>query len=118
RVSAAKARITLAEILLQKGSSSQASQQLAQVDLPPHIPALALLLARTYAWTGHLQPANQSLREIEELITQRDVPALQALRNLTIAEIALAQRRFADAVEAAQGAVNYQKSVFAIETLA
>jgi serine/threonine protein kinase/tetratricopeptide (TPR) repeat protein len=118
RVSAAKARITLAEILLQKGSPSQASQQLAQVDLPPHIPSLALLLARTYAWTDHLQAANKSLREIDVLINQRDVPALQALRYLTSAEIALAQRRFADAVQAAQGAVNYQKSVFAIETLA
>jgi serine/threonine protein kinase/tetratricopeptide (TPR) repeat protein len=118
RFSAAKGRITLAEMLLQKGASLQASQQLAQVDLPPHAPALALLLSRTYAWTGRLQAANQNLREIDALINQRDVPALQALRYLTNAEIALAQRRPADAVQAAEGALNYQKSVLAIETLA
>ena len=46
RISEAKARIALAEMLLQKGSPSQAGQQLAQVDLSPHSPALALLLAR------------------------------------------------------------------------
>ena len=118
RISEAKARIALAEMLLQKGSPSQAGQQLAQVDLSPHSPALALLLARTYAWTGNLQAANRSLRDIDVLISQRDVPALQALRYLTRAEIALAQRRFADAAEAGQRAVVYQKSVVAIETLA
>ena len=118
RVSATRARIALAELLLQKGSSSQTSQQLAQVDLPAHTPSLDLLLARTYAWTGNLQPANKSLHDIDALINEHDVPALQALRSLTSAEIALAQRRVADAVEAAQRAVASQKSVYAIETLA
>ena len=74
RVSATKARIALAELLLQKGSSSQASQQLAEVDLPAHTPSLELLLARPYAWTGNLQPANKSLRVIDALINQHDVP--------------------------------------------
>jgi len=118
RVPAAKARIAMAELLLQKGLVLQANQQLGQVDLPPQTPALKLLLARTYAWTGSIEPAKRSVGEIDVLINQHDAAALQALRNLLNAEIALAQRKFSEAVQAAQGAVTYQKSVFAIETLA
>ncbi len=118
RVSAGRARIKLAEMCLQKGTSSQASQQLAQIELPPDTPSLDLLRTRTYAWAGNVQPAEKSLRNIDTLIEQHDVPALQSLRSLTIAEIALSQRRFPDAVEAAQRAVASQKSVYAIETLA
>src|SRR5260370_12014196 len=76
------------------------------------------VLALTVAWPGNLQPANKNLHDIDALINEHDVPALQALRSLTSAEIALAQRRVADAVEAAQRAVTSQKSVYAIETLA
>ncbi len=119
RVYAAKGRVALAEMLLQGNSSTQAGRQLlAQVALPPHAPALNLLLARTYAWSGQLEAANKNLRAIDALIHQYDVPALQALRYLTSAEIALAQRKFADAVDAAQKALTYHKSVFAVETLA
>ncbi len=118
RVSATRARIELAEMRLQKGSPSEASQELSQIELPAHTPSLDLLRARTYAWTGNVQPAEKTLRNIDALIQEHDVPPLQSLRNLTIAEIALAQHRFADAVEAAQRAVAAQKSVYAIETLA
>jgi tetratricopeptide (TPR) repeat protein len=118
RVPAAKARIAMAELLLQKGLVLQATQQLGQVDLPPQTPALKLFLARTYAWTGSIEPAKKSVGEIDVLINQHDAAALQALRNLLNAEIALAQRKFNEAVEAAQRAVTYQNSVFAIETLA
>lgn len=119
RIAEAKARIALAELLLQRGASPQATRQLlAQVELPPYAPALTVLLARTYAWTGRVQAADKGFRDIDALINQHDVLALQALRHLLIAEIALAQRRSADAVEAAQRAVSYQKSVFAVETLA
>src|SRR5260370_27333032 len=76
------------------------------------------VLALTVAWPGNLQPANKNLHDIDALINEHDVPALQALRSLTSAEIALAQRRVADAVEAAQRAVTSQKSVYTIETLA
>jgi len=118
RVSAARARVALAEIWLQRASSSHAIQQLAQIDLPPRTPSLDLLRARTYAWAGDLQPADKSLRDLDTLIQQHDAPALQSLRSLTMAETALAQQRFGDAVEAAQKAVASQKSVYAIETLA
>jgi len=119
RRAAAKARIALAEMLIQKGSPPRETRQLlAQVALPPHVPGLAVLLARAYAWTGQLQPAYRSTRDIDSLIQQHDVPSLQALRSLLGAEVALAQRRFQDAVDAAQRAVSYEKSVFAVETLA
>lgn len=118
RVSATRARIELAEMSIEKGSPSQAREQLVQIELPPHTPSLDLLRARAYAWTGNVQPADKTLRDIDTLIQQHDVPALQSLRNLTIAEVALAQQRFPDAVEAAQKAVASQRSVYAIETLA
>lgn len=118
RVSAARARIGLAELWLQRGSPSHAKQQLDQIELPPHTPSLEFLRSRTYLSTGTVQPAENSLRNIDVLIQQHDVPALQSLRNLTIAEIALAQQQFPEAIEAAQTAVASQKSVYAIETLA
>ncbi len=118
RIAAAKAQIEMAELLIQKGLYLQANQQLGQVNLPPQTPALMLLLARTYAWTGSLDPARRSLEDIDTQINQHDAPALLALRNLVNAEIALAQRKFPDAVQSAESAVTYQKSVFAIETLA
>jgi tetratricopeptide (TPR) repeat protein len=119
RTAATKARVALAEILIAKGSPPQASREwLLRVDLPPYAPSLRLLVARTYAWTGQVQAANRSIRGIDSLIAQHDVPALQALRYLLMAEIALAQRRYPEAVTAAQHAVEYQNSVFAVETLA
>jgi tetratricopeptide (TPR) repeat protein len=119
RTAATKARIALAEILIQKGSPPQASRELlSRIDLPPHAPSLILLLARTYAWTGQVQVADRGIREIDSLINQHDVPALQALRSLLSAETALAQRKYPEAVAAAQRAVEYQNSVFALETLA
>src|SRR5262249_7984098 len=112
-------RITLAEILIQKASPPQASREvLSRVELPPHAPSLAVLLARTHAWTGDVRPAQQGIREIDSLIAEHDVPPLQALRSLLVAEIALAQRKYPEAVAAAQRAVEYQNSVFAVETLA
>ncbi len=118
RIATAKAQIAIAELQIQKGLYLQANQQLGQVNLPPQTPALMLLLARTYAWTGSLEPAKRSLRDTDTQINQHDTPALQALHNLLVAEIALAQKRFPDAVQAAESAVTYQKSVFASETLA
>jgi tetratricopeptide (TPR) repeat protein len=119
RTAAAKARIALAEILIQKGAPRQAGREvLSRVELPPHAPSLAFLLARTYVWAGEVRPAEQGIRGIDSLIAEYDVPALQALRSLLIAETALAQRKYPEAMAAAQRAVEYQNSVFAIETLA
>ncbi len=118
RIAEVKARIEMAELSIQKGLYLQANQQLGQVNLPPQAPALMLLLGRTYAWAGSVDPAKRSLREIDAQINQHDAPALQALHTLVVAEIALAQKRFPEAVQAAESAVTYQKSVFAIETLA
>jgi len=119
RTAATKARVALAEIGIRKGAPRQASRALlSQVDLPARAPGLALLLARAYAWTGQLDAAGQSIREIDALIGQHDVPALQALRSLLSAEIAFAQRKYAEAVAHAEQAVAYQNSPFAVETLA
>lgn len=118
RLSATRARVALAELLLQKGSSSQATNLLGQVELPAHTPSLQLLVARIYAWTGDLQPARKTPHDIDALINEHDSPALEALRSLTVAEIALGEHKFADAVDAAQRAVTYQKSLDAVEVLA
>jgi len=91
---------------------------LAQVDLPPNAPTLYVLLGRAYAWSGKIDSAAKNARAIDLLIQQHDVPALQALRYLMSAEIALAERKPSEAVDAAQKAVLYQNSAFAVETLA
>ena len=117
RVYAAKARIALAEMRLQR-SPSASGPILAQVDLPPHAPALHLLLGRTYAWSGRLDAAQKNLRAIDALVQQHDVPALEALRYLLQAEILMARRKFPEATSAAEKAATDHNSVFAVETLA
>ena len=119
RTAATKARIALAEILIQKGSPPQAIRELlSRVDPPPHAPSLTLLLARTYAWTGQVQAADQGIREIDSLINQHDVPALQALRSLLMRKSPWRNGSTRRRWRAAQHAVEYQNSVFAVETLA
>ena len=119
RVGAAKARIAMAEIDLHRDPSHQASRHsLTQVELPPNSPALELLLGRTFAWTGDIEAANRSLRALDELLNHQEVAAVESLQHLMSAEIALAKQKPADAVDAAQKAVTYQKSPFAVETLA
>ncbi|MBV9341335.1 MAG: protein kinase [Acidobacteria bacterium] len=118
-VAAAKARIALAETLFAGRHRPQAIRQvLAKLVPPPHAPALSVLLARMNAWNGHPQPAQKTVHDIETLITQHDVPALESLRYLLLAEISLAARSFPAAVEAAQNALTYQRSLVAVETLA
>jgi tetratricopeptide (TPR) repeat protein len=119
RVAAVKARIALAETMLQSNPNSPQSQRLlAHIDLPSDSPGLDLLLGRTCAWAGDLDAARKHLHALDAQINQSDVPAVEALRHLLSAEIALAQRNYAEAVEMAQKAVTYQNSVFALETLA
>jgi tetratricopeptide (TPR) repeat protein len=119
RVAAVKARVALAEMRLQNNQHSQSNRVvLSGIELPPNAPALNLLLGRAYAWTGDMDSARKQLQTLDASINQNDVPAVESLRHLLAAEIALAQRNFANAVEMAQKAANYQNTVFAVETLA
>lgn len=119
RVAAVKARVALAEMRLQNNQHSRSSRgALSDIELPPNAPALNLLLGRLYAWMGDMDSARKQLQTLDARINQSDVPAVEALRHLLTAEIALAQRNFANAVEMAQKAANYQNSIFAVETLA
>jgi eukaryotic-like serine/threonine-protein kinase len=115
---AAKARNALAEIMLGRGSSAQARRILDEVRLPPKSPSIEFVVAKSYAWSDALAPARKTAHDLDRLTQQHDVPALQALRYLLAAETALAKRDFPEAVKAAQKAVQYQPSTFAVETLA
>ena len=76
------------------------------------------LLGRAYARSGQLQAAGTVSRALDALAAERDIPAVQALRYLLAAEIALAEHKPAEALAAAQKAVAYQNSSLAVETLA
>ena len=76
------------------------------------------LLGRAYARIGQLQAAGTVSRALDALATERDIPAVQALRYLLAAEIALAEQKPAEALATAQKAVTYQNSSLAVETLA
>lgn len=115
--SAASAQVRLAETLAPR-SPAQARQLLANAKLPKGSPVLTFLLGRASVWAHDPEPASRSLRSIDRLIQENDVPPLRAIRSLLEAEISLSQKKFARAIEAAQKAVTYQNSALAIETLA
>ncbi len=117
RASAAAAQIRLAETLAPR-SPVQARQLLAQTKLPEWSPILTLLRGRAYVWAHDMEQADRSVRSIDRLIQQNDVPPLRAVRSLLLAEINLSQKKFAAAVGAAKEAVAYQNSPLAVETLA
>lgn len=115
--SGASAQIRLAETFLPR-SPAQARQLLTKTKLPKWSPVLTFLAGRASIWAGDPEQANRSLRSINHLIQENDVPPLRAIRSLLEAEISLVKKRFAGAIDAAQKAVGYQNSALAIETLA
>ncbi len=117
QTSVLKAKLSLSELLLEEDSSGGLSRELLTKIKPPDSPTMGLLLGIAYARSGQMEAANTSLTALNDLIQKRDVPVVQALRYLLTAEIALAERRPADAVIAAQKAIAYQNSAFSVEIL-
>jgi tetratricopeptide (TPR) repeat protein len=115
--SVAAAKIRLAEILA-RSSPTKAKRVLAETTLSQWSPALTLLLGRASLWANDFEPANRALHSLDRLIQENDVPALEGVRSLLQAEIALREKKYARAVDAAQKAVAYQNSPLAVETLA
>jgi tetratricopeptide (TPR) repeat protein len=58
------------------------------------------------------------LRAMDSFVEKRQTPRLESLRLVLRAEVALAQGKASEAVEAAQAAVHYENSTMARETLA
>jgi serine/threonine protein kinase/tetratricopeptide (TPR) repeat protein len=109
----------LAELLLGENAHAQSLRKLlADGAAPPDHPTVDFLLGRAYARTGQLDLANKYARMVDLLVQKDDVPALRSLQSMLSAEIALRQRNFNEAIQAAGQAVQYQNSVFAVETLA
>jgi serine/threonine protein kinase/tetratricopeptide (TPR) repeat protein len=81
-------------------------------------PRLVLLLGMTLARRRQLADAQNMLRTMEHLAQQNPVPTVIAFEYVLRAELALARAAPAAAVEAAQTAVHYENSTFAVETLA
>ena len=115
----ARARLALAQAMLLAGAPvGRARQVLTEVNLPTRSPDLVLLSGMAYARAGDLEAAHKEARVIEAILKDREVPAMRAAQYLLTAEIALAQDRFAESVDAAQKAAAYQNSSFAVEMLA
>ncbi|HXR38206.1 MAG TPA: tetratricopeptide repeat protein, partial [Terracidiphilus sp.] len=114
---AQKARIAMA-LASDESSKTRAGEAIARTELSSASPLVNFRLGTAYARTGQLQAANKIARAMDALAEKRDIPAVQALRYLVAAEIALAEHKPAEAVAAAQKAVAYQNSSLALETLA
>jgi len=114
---AQKARIALA-LASDKSSKARAGEVMARTEASSAPALVNFRLGRAYARTGQLQAANKIARALDTLAEKRDIPAVQALRYLLAAEIALAEHKPTEAVAAAQKAVAYQNSSLALETLA
>ena len=115
----ARTRLALADsMLLAHVPAQRVRQVLSEARLTNKSPDLILLFGIAHAAAGDLPAAHEQARAIEAMLKDRDVPATRAAQFLLTAEIALAQRGFPESVEAAQKAVAYQNSSFAIETLA
>ena len=115
----ARARLALADsMLLAHVPAQRVRQVLSEARLTSKSPDLILLFGIAHAAAGDLPAAHEQARAIEAMLKDRDVPATRAAQFLLAAEIALAQRGFPESVDAAQKAVAYQNSSFAIETLA
>jgi tetratricopeptide (TPR) repeat protein/predicted Ser/Thr protein kinase len=115
----ARARLASADsMLLARAPVQQVRQALSGANLTNTSPDLVLLFGIAYAAAGDLPAAREQARAIDATLKDRDFPAIRAAQYLLAAEIALAQRKFAESVDAAQKAVFYQNSSFAAETLA
>jgi tetratricopeptide (TPR) repeat protein len=114
-----KARIMLALALASDESSQARAGGVLAGSEPSRTSATGdFLLGRAYVRSGQLQAAGSVSRALDTLAAERDIPAVQALRYLLAAEVALAEHKPVDALAAAQKAVTYQNSSLAVETLA
>jgi len=115
----ARARLASADsMLLAHAPAQQVRHALSGANLTNTSPNLVLLFGIAYAAAGDLPAAREQARAIEATLKDYDFPAIRAAQYLLAAEIALAQRKFSESVDAAQKAVFYQNSSFAVETLA
>jgi tetratricopeptide (TPR) repeat protein len=116
---AQKVRIAMALALASDESSkARAGEVIARTEASGAPALVNFRLGRAYARTGQLQAANKIARALDTLAEKRDIPAVQALRYLVAAEIALTEHKATEALTAAQKAVAYQNSSLAVETLA
>ncbi|MFZ3210348.1 MAG: protein kinase [Terriglobales bacterium] len=114
-----KARIALALALASDESSkARAGGAIAGTEPSSGSPPVNFRLGTAYARSGQLRAANKMARALDTLAGERDIPAIQALRYLLAAEIALAEHKPTEALVVAQKAVAYYNSPLAVETLA
>jgi tetratricopeptide (TPR) repeat protein len=90
---------------------------LSQIQPATSDPALVLLLGRAYARARRLGEAQKMLRTMTELSVKKPYPRLRSLQNALQAEVSLAERKTAVAVEAAEKADQFSDTTSALETL-
>ncbi len=118
KFSGVKDRLTLAGLSLAEGGLQKFQQEISQIETraadPAHLLLLGILSAR-----GHRSDEGQKiLRKLQGLAGENQAPRLRSFQYLLQAELQLSQGNAQAAVEAAKTAVQYEKSTFALETLA
>lgn len=111
--------IALAELLFDTDRVREALQIMSPLaGATPSDPAVVLRLGRLYAQADRVPDAQRMLRVMADLAARKPNPHLRSLQNRLTAEVALRRKRSQEAVDAAERAVDYEPSVFAIELLA
>ncbi len=112
-----KDRLTLAGLSLAEGGLQQFQQEISQIEARAVDPAHLLLLGILSARGHRIDDAQKMLRKLEALAGENQAPRLRSFQYLLQAELQLSLGNAPAAVEAAQKALEYEKSTLALQTL-
>jgi tetratricopeptide (TPR) repeat protein len=118
-VATARARVALAELLLDDAASrAEGLQLLARVPAAATDPELIVRIGRAYARGARLADAQRVLSIMKQVADAKPYPHLKSLHEQLVTDIAIADGRAAVAVESAARAVQLEPSVVAVDALA
>jgi eukaryotic-like serine/threonine-protein kinase len=118
QLAATRARVALAEYLLERGFGPQAVAALGDTRLAATDPALLVRVGRFHARARRTSQTADTLRTLQEIAAKKPFPHLRSLQGLLEAEIALANRQPKIAVEAAERAQQFEPTVVVHDALA
>jgi eukaryotic-like serine/threonine-protein kinase len=108
-------QILLAELYRASGDHTSLMNSLHKLR-EPSSPELIFMLGKLYARSGYIGGAKRQLQRLEGTVNR--TPRVMSFSNMLQSEIAVAQNRPMDAVQAASLAVQHLNAPLAIETLA
>ena len=112
-----KYRMLIAELDLATGSRGE-SRILTEPGYQPHDPTEVFLFGRAYARMHRVIESRQMLKKLNALSIAKPFTQVRSLQSLLEAELALALKKPAEAIDAAERGWRYDSSVLALETLA